>query len=152
MHDVIESLLLLVFPSAPISLLQMTFCCSYFTFYLQRSTDVLLFIRPQIQLPTSGLDHSSSDSSDFSSEDDSTVVLMKTRSRSTSPRRGKRRSHPSRSHSGSSSPDQAKMKAGDNTDGSRAEQCESTGCPADGISSQVSAPGEKEKQEEDSGQ
>lgn len=133
----------------------MTFCCSYFTFYLPRSTHVLLFIGPQIQLPTSGLDHSSSDSSDFSSEDDSTVVLMKTRSRSTSPRRGKRRSHPSRSHSRSSSPDQAKMKAGNDADRctssiSAPAERESTGCPADGISSQVSAPGEKEKQEEDS--
>uniref|UniRef100_A0A8C5G6L0 Inositol polyphosphate-5-phosphatase Jb n=1 Tax=Gouania willdenowi TaxID=441366 RepID=A0A8C5G6L0_GOUWI len=43
----------------------------------------------QIILPTSGNEISSSDSSDFSSEDDSTVVLMKTRSRSPSPRKGK---------------------------------------------------------------
>ncbi|XP_076587206.1 inositol polyphosphate 5-phosphatase K [Chaetodon auriga] len=112
----------------------------------------------QIQLPTSGLDNSSSDSSDFSSEDDSTVVLMKTRSRSPSPRKSKHRSHrsgsPSRSRS--SSPAQAKMRALNVTDGSPSSTSttavrESTGRPAEGSSDQVSAPGEKEKDTGDSG-
>ncbi|KAM9360666.1 inositol polyphosphate 5-phosphatase K [Symphorus nematophorus] len=113
----------------------------------------------QIQLPTSGLDHSSSDSSDFSSEDDSTVVLMKTRSRSPSPHKSKHRSHRSGSHSHShsrsgsrsSSPAKAKMKARNVTDGSPSSttsttaERESTGCPAEGSSSQASAPAKKEK-------
>lgn len=112
----------------------------------------------QIQLPTSGLDASSSDSSDFSSEDDSTVVLMKTRSRSPSPRKSKHRSHPSSSHSRSrsGSPAQAKIKVLDVTDDSPSSntttaESESTGCPAEGSSSQLSAPGEKEKDTEGSG-
>lgn len=112
----------------------------------------------QIQLPTSGLDNSSSDSSDFSSEDDSTVVLMKTRSRSPSPRKSKHRSHRSGSgsHSRSSSPAQTKMKALNVTDGSPSStgttaESESTGRPAEGSSNQVSAPGEKEKDTGDSG-
>ncbi|KAG7223504.1 hypothetical protein INR49_015497 [Caranx melampygus] len=120
----------------------------------------------QIQLPTSGLDISSSDSSDFSSEDDSTVVLMKTRSRSPSPRKGKHRKHRSGSHSHShshshsrsrsSSPAPAKVKGCNVPDGSpsstsTATASESTGRPAEGISSLKSAPGEKDKNTEDSG-
>ncbi|KAM8760281.1 inositol polyphosphate 5-phosphatase K [Acanthopagrus schlegelii] len=116
----------------------------------------------QIQLPTSGPDHSSSDSSDFSSEDDSTVVLMKTRSRSPSPRRSKHRRHRSgshshsRSHSRSSSPAQAKMKELNVTDDSPSStmtkaESESTGRPAEGSSGQLSAPGEKGKDTGDSG-
>ncbi|XP_041643613.1 phosphatidylinositol 4,5-bisphosphate 5-phosphatase A [Cheilinus undulatus] len=89
----------------------------------------------QIQLPTTGPDHSSSDSSDFSSEDDSTVVLMKTRSRSPSPRK-KHRGHRSGSHSRSrsSSPAQAKIKEPDAA--GEAAECESTGRPAEGGSTQ----------------
>ncbi|XP_059193012.1 phosphatidylinositol 4,5-bisphosphate 5-phosphatase A [Centropristis striata] len=122
----------------------------------------------QIQLPTTGVDASSSDSSDFSSEDDSTVVLMKTRSRSPSPRRAKHRSHsrgsPSRgSPSRSGSPAQFKIKMLDVPDGSPSSsstttttttataESESTGRPAEGSSSQVSAPLEKEKDTEGSG-
>ncbi|KAM3611929.1 uncharacterized protein V6R79_026048 [Siganus canaliculatus] len=108
----------------------------------------------QIQLPTSGLDNSSSDSSDFSSEDDSTVVLMKTGSRSPSPRRSKHRSHHSRSRS--RSPAQAKMKELSVTDGSKpnttaATERDSTACPAEGGSSQQSTAEEKKKDPEDSG-
>lgn len=113
----------------------------------------------QIQLPTLGLDASSSDSSDFSSEDDSTVVLMKTRSRSPSPRKSKHRSHHSASHSRSrsrsGSPPQSKMKVLNVTDGAPSSattaDSESTGRPAEGSSSQASAPGEKEKDTEGSG-
>lgn len=111
----------------------------------------------QIQLPTSGLEHSSSDSSDFSSEDDSTVVLMKTRSRSPSPRRSKHRSGSgSRSRSRSGSPAQSKMKELNVTDGSPSRaattaESESTGRPAEGSSSQSSAPKEKAKDMGDSG-
>ncbi|XP_073321585.1 inositol polyphosphate 5-phosphatase K [Pagrus major] len=110
----------------------------------------------QIQLPTSGLDHSSSDSSDFSSEDDSTVVLMKTRSRSPSPRRSKHRRHRSGSHSRSGSPAQAKMKELNVTDDSPSSttskaESESTGRPAGGSSSQLSVPGQKGKDTGDSG-
>ncbi|XP_036954759.1 phosphatidylinositol 4,5-bisphosphate 5-phosphatase A isoform X1 [Acanthopagrus latus] len=110
----------------------------------------------QIQLPTSGPDHSSSDSSDFSSEDDSTVVLMKTRSRSPSPRRSKHRRHRSGSHSRSSSPAQAKMKELNVTDDSPSStmtkaESESTGRPAEGSSGQLCAPGEKGKDTGDSG-
>ncbi|KAF1389174.1 hypothetical protein PFLUV_G00070710 [Perca fluviatilis] len=115
----------------------------------------------QIQLPTSGLDTSSSDSSDFSSEDDSTVVLMKTRSRSPSPRKAKHRSHRSHhshshshSRSRSGSPAQAKMKmlnvTGSPSTTTTAES-ESTRRPAEGSSSQVSAPVVKEKDMEGSG-
>ncbi|XP_054466941.1 phosphatidylinositol 4,5-bisphosphate 5-phosphatase A [Anoplopoma fimbria] len=110
----------------------------------------------QIQLPTSGLDASSSDSSDFSSEDDSTVVLMKTRSRSPSPCKAKHRSHHSHNRSRSGSPAQAKMKmlnvTGDSlsTTTTTAES-ESTGRPAGGSRGQVSAPEEKEKDTEGSG-
>lgn len=115
----------------------------------------------QIQLPTSGHDNSSSDSSDFSSEDDSTVVLMKTRSRSSSPHKSKHHSRGSgsrsRSRSRSSSPAQAKIKALNVTDESssrttKAAERESTGRPADGSSGQASASGEKEKDTGDSGQ
>lgn len=121
----------------------------------------------QIQLPTTGLDDaSSSDSSDFSSEDDSTVVLMKTRSRSPSPRKAKHHSRASRSRSGSrtgshtgshtGSPARAKIKVRDVGDGSPSStttmaESESTGRPAEGSSSQVSAPGEEEKDTEGSG-
>ncbi|TMS03464.1 Phosphatidylinositol 4,5-bisphosphate 5-phosphatase A [Larimichthys crocea] len=114
----------------------------------------------QIQLPTSGLDNSSSDSSDFSSEDDSTVVLMKTRSRSPSPRKSKHcsRRSVSRSHSRSrsGSPEQAKMKMLNVTDDSPSSnttttKSESTEHPAEGSSSQTSAPKEKEKDRKGSG-
>lgn len=114
----------------------------------------------QIQLPTSDPDSSSSDSSDISSEDDSTVVLMKTRSRSPSPRKSKHRSHRSGSHgrslSRSSSPTQAKMKEPNVTDGSPSSTMEaaesgSTVHPAEGSSSQLSVPGEKDKDSEGSG-
>uniref|UniRef100_A0A3Q1GMN4 Inositol polyphosphate-5-phosphatase Jb n=1 Tax=Acanthochromis polyacanthus TaxID=80966 RepID=A0A3Q1GMN4_9TELE len=103
----------------------------------------------QIQLPTTGPGVSSSDSSDFSSEDDSTVVLMKMRSRSPSPRKGKHRSHRSGSQSGSrsrsgsrsGSPAQAKMKKLNITDvppPSAMTESESTGCSAEGSSNQQS--------------
>ncbi|XP_056233038.1 phosphatidylinositol 4,5-bisphosphate 5-phosphatase A [Seriola aureovittata] len=120
----------------------------------------------QIQLPTSGLDISSSDSSEFSSEDDSTVVLMKTRSRSPSPRKGKHRKHRTRTHthththspsrSRSGSPAQAKVKQLNVTDDSpsstsTAAGSESTGRPAEGSSSLASAPGVKDKNTEHSG-
>uniref|UniRef100_A0A8C9Y1A1 Phosphatidylinositol 4,5-bisphosphate 5-phosphatase A n=2 Tax=Sander lucioperca TaxID=283035 RepID=A0A8C9Y1A1_SANLU len=113
----------------------------------------------QIQLPTSGPDTSSSDSSDFSSEDDSTVVLMKTRSRSPSPRKAKHRSHRShRSHSHSrsrsGSPAQAKMKMLNVTaspSSTTTAESESTRLPAEGSSSQVSASVVKEKDIEGSG-
>ncbi|XP_033947228.1 LOW QUALITY PROTEIN: phosphatidylinositol 4,5-bisphosphate 5-phosphatase A-like [Pseudochaenichthys georgianus] len=110
----------------------------------------------QIQLPTSGLDASSSDSSDFSSEDESTVI-MKTRSRSPSPRKAKHRHHHHhhRSHS-RGSPEMAKMKMLNVTDASpstlQRRMSESTRPPAEGSSSiQVSASGEKEKDSEGSG-
>ncbi|XP_034727648.1 phosphatidylinositol 4,5-bisphosphate 5-phosphatase A [Etheostoma cragini] len=106
----------------------------------------------QIQLPTSGLDTSSSDSSDFSSEDDSTVVLMKTRSRSPSPRKAKHRSHRSHSHSHSrsrsGSPAQAKMKMPNVTgypSSTTTAESESTRRPTEGSSSQVSATVVEEK-------
>ncbi|XP_040011195.1 phosphatidylinositol 4,5-bisphosphate 5-phosphatase A [Xiphias gladius] len=112
----------------------------------------------QIQLPTSGLDTSSSDSSDLSSEDDSTVVLMKTRSRSPSPHKGKHRRHRSGSHghghSRSGSPAQAKVKGLNITDGAQSRttvESKSTGRPAEGSSSLASAPGEIDKTSEDSG-
>ncbi|XP_070712176.1 inositol polyphosphate 5-phosphatase K-like [Pempheris klunzingeri] len=112
----------------------------------------------QIQLPTVGPDNSSSDSSDFSSEDDSTVVLMKTTSRSPSPRKSKHRSHrtgsPSHSHSHSSSPAEAEMKAvpdGSSSSTKTTTESESTGGPAEGSSSHVSAPGEKKEDTGDSG-
>ncbi|XP_026177124.1 phosphatidylinositol 4,5-bisphosphate 5-phosphatase A isoform X2 [Mastacembelus armatus] len=100
----------------------------------------------QIQLPTSGLEMSSSDSSDFSSEDDSTVHI-KTRSRSPSPRKGKQHRYRSSSHSRSrscsrsGSPAQAKMKEPSITVGSPSctttAESESSGQPAEGSSSQV---------------
>lgn len=111
----------------------------------------------QIQLPSSGLDSSSSDSSDFSSEDDSTVVLMKTRSRSPSPRKGKHRNHSSksRSRSRSGSPGQAKTEEPNVSEGSpsstTAAKSESTGQPAEGSSSQAPSPGKKLKENRDSG-
>lgn len=114
------------------------------------------FIHPQIQLPTTGLDISSSDSSDFSSEDDSTVVHMKTRSRSPSPHKGKHRSHRSSGHSCSGSPARAKIKELDIPDAPPSNtlvtaESESAGQPAEGNSSQQSAPGEKKKDTEVSG-
>ena len=133
-------------------------------FYPLLPTLIFFFIDPQIQLPTTGPDTSSSDSSDFSSEDDSTVVLMKTRSRSPSPRKGKHRKHRSgslghghghsHSRSRSGSPAPAKVKGLDVTDGpqsSSTAESKTTGCPAEGSSSLASAPGEKDKNLEDSG-
>ncbi|KAG7489119.1 phosphatidylinositol 4,5-bisphosphate 5-phosphatase A-like [Solea senegalensis] len=107
----------------------------------------------QIQLPNAGLEESSSDSSEFSSEDDSTVVRTKTRSRSPSPRKGKhhRRHADSHSHSRSGSPAQVKVKEPSVTDGLQAES-KSAGHPAEGSSSQASAPVEKNTNTEDSGE
>ncbi|XP_015234244.1 PREDICTED: phosphatidylinositol 4,5-bisphosphate 5-phosphatase A-like [Cyprinodon variegatus] len=106
----------------------------------------------QIQLPT--VDHeSSSDSSEFSSEDDSTIV-MKMRSRSPSPHKGKRCGHRSgsRSHSGSrsSSPAESKVKALSITDGAAAGSG-SVGRPAEGSSNQPSDSGKTDKKAKDSG-
>nr|XP_057927380.1 phosphatidylinositol 4,5-bisphosphate 5-phosphatase A [Doryrhamphus excisus] len=104
----------------------------------------------QIQLPTSGHDASSSDSSDFSSEDDSTVVLMKSRSRSVSPHKSKHHRHRSSSHSRSGSPARIKT-ATDNSPSpilSTSER-ESTERPADG--SQRSDSEENNKQREERG-
>ncbi|KAM3867502.1 inositol polyphosphate 5-phosphatase K [Diretmus argenteus] len=99
----------------------------------------------QIQLPSSDLDVSASDSSDFSSEDDSTVVLMKTRSRSPSPGKGKHHS-PSHSpgHNRHDSPAQAKIKGlnmGKGSPSSTTAENNSIDCPAGG--SQSSPSGEK---------
>ncbi|XP_068617122.1 phosphatidylinositol 4,5-bisphosphate 5-phosphatase A [Brachionichthys hirsutus] len=109
----------------------------------------------QIQLPTSELGNSSSDSSDVSSEDDSTVVLMKTRSRSPSPGRVQHDSqHSPRSPSRTSSPEQAKGKAPSGPDGLSSlatTERESTGRPAGSSSVQASAPSEEERQSCDSG-
>uniref|UniRef100_A0A3Q4GKL5 Phosphatidylinositol 4,5-bisphosphate 5-phosphatase A n=1 Tax=Neolamprologus brichardi TaxID=32507 RepID=A0A3Q4GKL5_NEOBR len=99
----------------------------------------------QILLPTSGDDTSSSDSSDVTSEDDSTVV-MKMRSRSPSPRKGKHRGHRSgsRSRSRSGSPHQAKMKEVDVTKAPPPSTTAETDCksirgPTEGSSSQLFA-------------
>ncbi|XP_034452780.1 inositol polyphosphate 5-phosphatase K [Hippoglossus hippoglossus] len=114
----------------------------------------------QIQLPTSGLDASSSDSSDFSSEEDGTVVHMKTRSRSPSPRKGKHRRHRSGAHSGahsrsrSGSPAQVKVKERHTKSGPKSgtkAESESAGRPAEGSSSPASAPAEKDQNPVDSG-
>ncbi|KAF0033880.1 hypothetical protein F2P81_013946 [Scophthalmus maximus] len=114
----------------------------------------------QIQLPTSGLGMTSSDSSDFSSEDEGTMVLSKTRSRSPSPRKGKHRrarsgTHSrSRSQSRSGSPAQVKVKEQNITDGPQSSAtagCESAGHPAEGSSSLASAPGDATKTTDDSG-
>ncbi|XP_026199517.1 phosphatidylinositol 4,5-bisphosphate 5-phosphatase A [Anabas testudineus] len=115
----------------------------------------------QIQLPMSGHNSSSSDSSDFSSEDDSTVHI-KTRARSPSPHKSKHRrrrsasSSHSRSCSRSGSPAQAKKKELSVTDGSPssttpAAECKSTVRAAEGSSSQASTPAEKDKHVEDPG-
>ncbi|XP_076003648.1 inositol polyphosphate 5-phosphatase K [Genypterus blacodes] len=110
----------------------------------------------QIQLPTSGIDISSSDSSDFSSDDDGTVVLMKSRSRSSSPRKGKHRSHRSRSRSRSGSPAQAKIDgprvvSEGSSSSSAATQSKSTRQPAEGSGGQTPAPAETLKEVKDSG-
>uniref|UniRef100_A0A1A8P4M1 Phosphatidylinositol 4,5-bisphosphate 5-phosphatase A n=1 Tax=Nothobranchius rachovii TaxID=451742 RepID=A0A1A8P4M1_9TELE len=101
----------------------------------------------QIQLPTTEHDSSSSDSSDFSSEDDSTVV-MKMRSHSSSPQKGKAGSHRSgsRSHSGSrsGSPTQAQIKEPVTADSATAER-KSAGGPAEGSSTQQFRPGEESR-------
>ncbi|XP_037338870.2 phosphatidylinositol 4,5-bisphosphate 5-phosphatase A [Pungitius pungitius] len=101
----------------------------------------------QIQLPASGLDASSSDSSDFSSDDDGTVVPTKGGSRSPSPCKAKHRSH--RSHSRSGSPTQANVKVLDVA--TTPAERESTGRPAEDSSGQVSASEEKEKDAQGSG-
>ncbi|MEQ2315960.1 hypothetical protein AMECASPLE_027764 [Ameca splendens] len=97
----------------------------------------------QIQLPTVDHDSSSSDSSDFSSEDDSTVV-MKMRSRSQSPHKSKH--HDCRS----GSPAEPKIRELSVTDCAAAGS-ESVQCPAEGSSSQTSGPRATEKNAEDSG-
>ncbi|XP_034026234.1 phosphatidylinositol 4,5-bisphosphate 5-phosphatase A [Thalassophryne amazonica] len=94
----------------------------------------------QIQLPSSELDTSSSDSSDFSSEDDSTVVLMKTRSRSPSPQKRTHSAH--RSHSGS--PTQTKLKEPNLSEGPSTADSESAEQPTDGSISEAAAPEEKD--------
>ncbi|XP_004544690.1 inositol polyphosphate 5-phosphatase K [Maylandia zebra] len=111
----------------------------------------------QILLPTSGDDTSSSDSSDVTSEDDSTVV-MKMRSRSPSPRKSKHRGHRSgsRSRSRSGSPHQVKMKEVDVTkappSSTTAEtECKSIRGPTEGSSSQLFGPEEQEKNSQDPG-
>lgn len=111
----------------------------------------------QILLPTSGDDTSSSDSSDVTSEDDSTVV-MKMRSRSPSPRKGKHRGHRSgsRSRSRSGSPHQAKMKEVDVTKAPPPSTTAETDCksirgPTEGSSSQLFGPVEQEKNSQDPG-
>lgn len=109
----------------------------------------------QILLPTSGDDTSSSDSSDVTSEDDSTVV-MKMRSRSPSPRKGKHRGHRSGSRSRSGSPHQAKMKEVDVTkapppSATAETDCKSMKGPTEGSSSQLSGPEEQEKNSQDPG-
>ncbi|XP_006789739.1 inositol polyphosphate 5-phosphatase K [Neolamprologus brichardi] len=111
----------------------------------------------QILLPTSGDDTSSSDSSDVTSEDDSTVV-MKMRSRSPSPRKGKHRGHRSgsRSRSRSGSPHQAKMKEVDVTKAPPPSTTAETDCksirgPTEGSSSQLFGPEEQEKNSQDPG-
>ncbi|XP_061585177.1 phosphatidylinositol 4,5-bisphosphate 5-phosphatase A [Cololabis saira] len=97
----------------------------------------------QIQLPTSEHDSSSSDSSDVSSEDDSTVV-MKMRSRSSSPRKGKHRRHRSGSRSSRhGSPAQ--------TNQTTMSENLPTGHPEGGSSSLHSGSGETDKIAEDSG-
>ncbi|KAK5618376.1 hypothetical protein CRENBAI_019206 [Crenichthys baileyi] len=101
----------------------------------------------QIQLPTVDHNSSSSDSSDFSSEDDSTVV-MKMRSRSQSPHKGKHHDHRSGSRSGS--PAEPKIRELSVTDCAAAGS-ESVRCTAEGSSSQTSGPGATEKNAEDSG-
>lgn len=98
----------------------------------------------QIILPTLEAKSSSSDSSDFSSEDDSTVVHMKTRSRSTSPRKSRHRRHRSRSHSRPGSP---KNKHPDTTDSP--QHTEQT---AEGAHSLPKPTQEAEKQPEASGE
>ncbi|KAM9392629.1 phosphatidylinositol 4,5-bisphosphate 5-phosphatase A isoform 2-T3 [Pholidichthys leucotaenia] len=108
----------------------------------------------QIQLPSAGDDGSSSDSSDFTSEDDSTVV-MKMRSRSPSPHKGKHRRHHSGSRTHSSSPAQAKIQDLGITDcpsSSTTTESESTGRPAEGSSSQLSGSGEQAQNSKDSGE
>ncbi|CAG5923352.1 unnamed protein product [Menidia menidia] len=109
----------------------------------------------QIQLPTTEHDSSSSDSSDFSSEDDSTVV-MKMRSRSPSPHKSKRRGHRtgsrhrSGSHSRSGSPAPAK-KVEPNLTASASAGSESAGCPGEGSNRPQCGPEEPGKSAEDSG-
>ncbi|XP_039875133.1 inositol polyphosphate 5-phosphatase K [Simochromis diagramma] len=111
----------------------------------------------QILLPTSGDDTSSSDSSDVTSEDDSTVV-MKMRSRSPSPRKSKHRGHRSgsRSRSRSGSPHQVKMKEVDVTKAPPSSTTAETDCksirgPTEGSSSQLFGPEEQEKNSQDPG-
>ncbi|XP_036069509.1 phosphatidylinositol 4,5-bisphosphate 5-phosphatase A isoform X2 [Oryzias melastigma] len=105
----------------------------------------------QIQLPSLEHESSSSDSSDFSSEDDSTVV-MKMRSRSSSPRKGKRRGHRSgsRSRSRSGSPAQAKLTELEITDGAAAKS-KSSKTPEEGSTDQQSVSAETDKNKGDSG-
>ncbi|XP_061674564.1 inositol polyphosphate 5-phosphatase K [Syngnathoides biaculeatus] len=103
----------------------------------------------QIQLPTSGHDTSSSDSSDFSSEDDSTVVLMKSRSRSPSPHKAKHHRRRSGSPSRSGSPARGKMKEADGAPSVPASTGESTKPPAEG--GQRLAAQENDKRREEPG-
>lgn len=109
----------------------------------------------QIQLPSSGLEDSSSDSSDLSSEEDSTVVHMKTRSRSPSPHKGKHRHRRGDLCSHSVSPAPVKEEERGETDASHTSgTAESTGRPAEDSSCQMdpTALAEKATKTEDSGE
>ncbi|XP_029018101.1 phosphatidylinositol 4,5-bisphosphate 5-phosphatase A [Betta splendens] len=123
-------------------------------FYSNNMSSIVGVTEPfQIQLPTSGLNTSSSDSSDFSSEDESTVHV-KTRARSPSPHEGKQRRGRRGSRSRSGSPAHVKVKGPGATGGSPSSSTaadESPRRPAEGSSSQASTPGEKDKSVEDSG-
>ncbi|XP_061527515.1 phosphatidylinositol 4,5-bisphosphate 5-phosphatase A isoform X4 [Phycodurus eques] len=104
----------------------------------------------QIQLPTSGNDTSSSDSSDFSSEDDCTVVVMKSRSRSPSPHKAKHHRRRSGSHSRSGSPSHGKMKepaATDEVPSTPVSTSESVKRPAEGSQRPVSEEDNKQREE-----
>lgn len=144
-HNMVTSHLVIILLSFPLLLFNVPlFFFSSVILYLFS----LFLAHLQILLPTSGLDTSASDSSDFSSEDDSTVVLMKTRSRSPSPVKGKHPRSYSRGHSRSrsGSPAEAKVKGLNLCEGSLActvAENNSTHGPAEGSTSHGSATGEK---------
>lgn len=116
--------------------------------YLFNPFLIILYTYLQIQLPTSGIEESSSDSSDLSSEDDSTAVPMNTQSRRLSLHRDKQGSQDSRGHSTSISPEQTETKeltAAAALSSLTATESKSTEYPGEGSSSEVSAPCEKEQ-------
>ncbi|KAJ0019176.1 hypothetical protein NQD34_006745 [Periophthalmus magnuspinnatus] len=88
----------------------------------------------QIQLPSEEPHSSSSDSSDFSSEDDSTVVHMKTRSRSSSPCHRTTRAHRHRSPEPQPTPNPAPDT--DTTPDTNTDSCLCPQQPAEGDSTQ----------------